>query len=362
MNREQFFGRLATLDEERLSRVLWNLYWRGSATMRERIETELDPDRKHRKRAPGPAVDPELVLAAVRDFDELARSGAYLGGDRRVSPKERGRWRFTFQRLVSDAQDALRVDESGTAGPDALATLIELACATKRYDYFRSDDPVEAARFVVSDAVTMVWSAARERHGFSGFAERAAPQLIRWESRFGWTRHGDGRVPEKETTLASVLVPMLPIPDAWLEFADRYLDALDQIAGEDVVSSRNSWRPVDWERSQRTGELAEWHDALMSRLVDYDGDDSLDRLVSHPALAGPEVAFLQARLAQRRNDMSSARDLVYKSLETLPGHAGFLELAADIGADLPARAQQIADERALLHSAVIPGYSPNERR
>src|SRR5436309_163945 len=41
MNREEFFGKLAALDEERLKKALWNLYWCGSATMRERIEAEL---------------------------------------------------------------------------------------------------------------------------------------------------------------------------------------------------------------------------------------------------------------------------------------------------------------------------------
>ncbi|GAC1544494.1 MAG: hypothetical protein NVS3B12_33250 [Acidimicrobiales bacterium] len=43
MNREQFFARLATVEDEQLKKVVWNLYWRGSATMRERIEAELDP-------------------------------------------------------------------------------------------------------------------------------------------------------------------------------------------------------------------------------------------------------------------------------------------------------------------------------
>ena len=44
MNREQFYDRLAALDVERTKRALWNLYWRGTAAMRQRIEAELDPD------------------------------------------------------------------------------------------------------------------------------------------------------------------------------------------------------------------------------------------------------------------------------------------------------------------------------
>ena len=101
MNREEFFGRLATLDEQRLKKALWNLYWRGSAAMRERIEAEIDPDQHGHSRHPSkePA-DPEQLLAEVRDFVALARSGAYMAGDRRVSPRERSRWRLTFKRLV----------------------------------------------------------------------------------------------------------------------------------------------------------------------------------------------------------------------------------------------------------------------
>ena len=44
MNREQFFDKLATFDEERLKKALWNVYWRGSAVIRERIEFEVDGD------------------------------------------------------------------------------------------------------------------------------------------------------------------------------------------------------------------------------------------------------------------------------------------------------------------------------
>jgi hypothetical protein len=38
MNRDEFYRKLAPLDEERLKKALWTLYWRGSAPMRERIE------------------------------------------------------------------------------------------------------------------------------------------------------------------------------------------------------------------------------------------------------------------------------------------------------------------------------------
>ena len=49
------------------AKVLWNLYRRGTAAVRERIEGELDPrERERRKKAAPP--DPDLVLMEVRDF------------------------------------------------------------------------------------------------------------------------------------------------------------------------------------------------------------------------------------------------------------------------------------------------------
>ena len=199
MNREDFFAKLAPLGEDRLRKVLWNLYWRGSATMRERIEDELDPaEQQRRMAAAAQPADPDLVLYEVREFAGLARAGAYIAGDRRVSPKERTRWRVTFRQLGTNAQSALRADDTGAA-EEASALIIDLACEMKDCQYFRSEDPVEAARFVVSDAAELLWQTVRDRHGFDAFAQRAAPQLLRWESRYGWTR-GWGQVHEKETS------------------------------------------------------------------------------------------------------------------------------------------------------------------
>ncbi len=177
MNRDEFFAKLAGLDEDRIKKALWNLYWRGPAQLRERIESELDPAQDAvRKRAAAEPPDPGTVLWEVRDFAELARAGAYIAGDRRVSPKERTRWRLTFRRLAADALAALRHEDSGPA-EEAVALLIDLACETKRFDYFRSEDPMEAAQFVVSDAAATLWEFVRERHGFARFATVAAAQL-----------------------------------------------------------------------------------------------------------------------------------------------------------------------------------------
>ena len=151
-----------------------------------------------------------MVQYEVDDFVSLARSGAYLGGNRRVSPRERSRWRFTFKRLADEAQDALRTEDAGPAA-SALERLIDLACEAHDYDYFRSDDPVAAAGFVVSDVAAVLWAWTWERHGFRTFAESAAPQLIRWESSHGWTRYGEGPVAAKETSLAVALAHMLAL-------------------------------------------------------------------------------------------------------------------------------------------------------
>jgi hypothetical protein len=310
MNREQFFGKLAALDEQRLKKALWNLYWRGSAATRERIEAEIDPDQHDRGRRPSkePA-DPQLLLGEVSEFVALARSGAYMAGDRRVSPRERTRWRLTFKRLVSDAQDGLRGQDAGVAAT-ALEQLIDLACESRDYEYFHSEDPMEAAGFVVSDAVALLWATLQAHHGFAGFAERAAPQLVRWESRHGWTRSGWGRVSEKETSLASVLAQMLTAPTCgsgsptatWTRWT-----ASPVMPRPRATASGN---PRGRERERRTADLAEWHRLLLDWLIGSEAEDRPDRLARHPALGGPELAFLKAWLAHQRGEVSSARDLV----------------------------------------------------
>lgn len=342
MNREQFYTRVAGLDEQQLRKTLWTLYWRGTAIVRERIETELDAAQhgvrpRPARRAP---VDGAAVRHEVDELVTLARAGAYLAGDRRVSPKERTRWRFTFRRLATDAQEALRGDQPEDA-ESAIAQLVDLAGEVRDYDYFRSDDPIEAARFVVSDAVALLWASMLERYGFAGFAERAAPQLVRWESRYGWTRTGFGRVPEKETPLADVLARMLRVPDAWVTFTQAYVAALDQ-AAERPVTRRTAWRNRP---EQRAGDLAAWHLLLLDHLMDTDAESLLDHIAVHSALGGPELQFFQARLARRRGDLETARDKVQGCLTTLPGHAEFLAFAVDIDAPMPERARQLLAER-----------------
>ena len=203
---------------------------------------------------------------------------------------------------------------------------------------------MEAAGFVVSDAVALLWGKLNARYGFAGFAQRAAPQLIRWESRHGWTRSGWGRVSEKEASLASVLAQMLAAPDMWIGFTDRYLDALDRLARNAPARPNRVWQSTGRDRDRRTADLAEWHRLLLDRLIGSEAEDRLDRLARHPALGGPELGFLQAQLAHQRGDVSNARSLVQAALQILPGHEGFLDFATEIGEPLPPHAQQSIKE------------------
>ncbi len=358
MNREQFYAKLMPFDEERLRKVLWNLYWRGSAQLRKRIEGEMEPaERDRRRRSPAEPPDPGAVLDEVRDFVQLARSGAYIAGDRRVSPAERTRWRVTFRWLATDAQSALRAEDADPA-EEALSLIIDLAREMGDYNYFRSEDPVEAARFVVSDAASALWQSMRSRHGFRIFAERAAAQLVKWESRYGWTR-GWGQLGDKETTLASVLARMLPAPDMWTAFADCYLDALDEVAPATTAKAKSrEYSDAGAFCRRRTDALAEWHELLLGSLAGSDVEDRLDRLTRHPALAGPELTFLQARLAYHRGDLERARTLAHDCLEELPGHHYFAGFAAEIGAEFPPRAREIADEVARREAAQATAGGP----
>jgi hypothetical protein len=319
MNRDEFHAKLAGYDADGLAKILWTLYWRGSASMRERIEAQLDPDahaRQRREKAELPSA--AAVSEEVRQFVALARSGAYLAGDRRVSPKERIRWRFTFRRLATDAQAALAGDDVDRAAA-ALELLIDLACESKGLEYFRSDDPMQAAGFVVSDAVAGLWRAVRDRHGFATFVDRAAPQLLRWESGHGWTRHGWGSVAQQETSLAEVLEAMLQVPDHWRAFAARYLEVCDEATDRTPGTPRHRSRATGRDREARAGALARWHTLLLDRLSGSEDEDLLDRLVEHRALAGPERTFLRAQLAHRRGDDETARKLVHDSLEGCQG-------------------------------------------
>jgi hypothetical protein len=142
------------------------------------------------------------------------------------------------------------------------------------------------------------------RHdGFAAFARRVPEQLIRWEAAYGWTRRGYGQVPEKETALGVPLARLLTTPDMWRTFAECYLEALDAAGRADPRRPRTVYGSFDetrYRRNERSNDLATWHGMLLNRFAGTPEDELLDRLVESPALAGPELAFLRARIAERR--------------------------------------------------------------
>ncbi|GGJ53088.1 hypothetical protein GCM10010121_074860 [Streptomyces brasiliensis] len=352
MNREEFFAQLAGLDEERLRKALWNLYWRGAAPVRERIEAEIAPVASvPRARTKAQPANPQQVLAEVREFVGLARAGAYLGGGREVSPKARSGWRFTFRRHAQAAREALAAEDP-RPGEEAVAAIVDLACYCKAYQCFRSDDPMEAAKFIASDAVAALWTTMLQGHGPVAFAERAMPQLVRWESRHGWTLRGFGSVPEHETPLAAVLERLLPAPDAWVACAEQYVDALDRVAETQGAADRRGlgYSAAGYERKRRADDLLDWHDMLLERLPDYDAGHLLDKIAVHPALDGGHLLLFRARLALARGDLGQARALTTKGLNDLPGLDALHDLADKIGADVPMRAQGVRERRRITAS------------
>lgn len=338
MNRDEFFAKLAPLDAEQRGKVLWNLYWRGTAAVRERIEGELDPpERERRKIAAAALPDPEFVLMEVRDFVELAESGAYIAGDRRVKPSERTKWRVTFRRLATEAQSALHDTDSGPA-EEAMELMIDLACHAD--GCFRSDDPLEAAKFVVSQAAYALWRTALDNSGgAAGFAARVLPQFMRWERKHGWSYGtGAGKVREAERPLGEVLASMLSTPEMWDAFADAYLAELDRIAAAyappAVKKNTRAWR--DWEhsawhrqqaRSEQAGRFASWNAALLEHL----DTERARRLACHAAFGGAEADFLKAQAARRRGDLDEARALIAKCLKQRGWNGEFTSFAEEVG-------------------------------
>ncbi|WP_431473726.1 hypothetical protein [Ornithinimicrobium sp. W1665] len=218
------------------------------------------------------------MLARVTEFAALARSGAYLAGDRRVSRQERTRWRTTFRTLAQDSIRALSGDDVNTA-VRAVSVLVDLACETREYDYFRSEDPMEAARFVVSDAVAAMWARLRDTEGAGAMVEQAVKDLVRWERRWGWTRRGDGRVSAQEVSLASTLDGLLVVPDLWTLAARTYGDAVDEAVRKRAGSRRGR------SQAELAQDLSQWNSVLVSRLSGPQHDELVDRLSAHPALA-----------------------------------------------------------------------------
>ena len=158
-------------------------------------------------------------------------------------------------------------------------------------------------------------------------------------------------MPQKETALAAPLARLLTTPDMWRTFAESYLDALDAAGRADPRRPRTVYGSFDqtrYRRHERTKDLAAWHAMLLDRFAGTPEDELLDRLAASAALAGPELTFLRARIAERRGDVGQAARLVTECLKELPGHRGYLDFAMGVGAELPPHARELLSERARI--------------
>jgi hypothetical protein len=93
----------------------------------------------------------------------------------------------------------------------------------------------------------------------------------------------------------------------WRTFAVPYLDALDAAGRADPSRPRTVYGSFDetrYRRHERTKDLAAWHEMLLDRFAGTPEDELLDRLAASPALGGPELTFLRARIAERRGDVT----------------------------------------------------------
>lgn len=85
LSKDEFGQLLAGRDGEELRKMLWELYCRGSAELRRKIEVVAVPREKRPAKAGPPPVDGANHLASVREFVRLARAGT-SGSSRSASP------------------------------------------------------------------------------------------------------------------------------------------------------------------------------------------------------------------------------------------------------------------------------------
>ena len=95
---------------------------------------------------------------------------------------------------------------------------------------------------------------------------------------------------------------------------------------------------------------------LLDRFAGTPEDELLDRLAVSPALAGPELTFLRASIAECRGDVAQAAALVTECLNERPGDQDYMDFAVEVGAILPPRAREIHAERVAAEALVAQAY------
>lgn len=313
--------------------MLWELYVRGNTELRRKIEVVAVPREKRPAKAGPPPVDGADHLASVREFVRLARAGSYMGGDRHVSRSERADWKVSFRELLDDSGRLLTQGDVGN-GAEAMDALLCLALDCRDTYFFRTEDPIGALRTVVSDLVDLLWRSTLAASGFPALVARVPRDLIRWESPYGWTRWGQGRIAQKERPLADLLAALLSGHDAWVWVADGWVEAFaglcrarrdhDQSAGRSAGRSASSYVPAT------PSTFARWHDLLYQRLRGSEAEDRLVRLAVTPGDHGWDLWLLRVRLARDAGRLDQARRIVRDGLEEWPGSRELLAIAAEL--------------------------------
>jgi hypothetical protein len=78
MNRDEFNAAMARHDDACLRKILWTVYWRGNAQLRERIEDELRPQDQPKVKPDKELPDPAGVLDEVTTFVGLAKAATLV--------------------------------------------------------------------------------------------------------------------------------------------------------------------------------------------------------------------------------------------------------------------------------------------
>lgn len=74
--------------------------------------------------------------------------------------------------------------------------------------------------------------------------------------------------------------------------------------------------------------MREWHELLLDAVFTREGGDRiLRRIVKHHELAGPDIRFIEARMAHMEGRQEQARTILAECLREFPRDPGFLELA-----------------------------------
>ena len=294
LKKKEFVEKLSKYKEKELREMMWKIYYRAPETVRVRVEDLLrTPDERKIFKEVQDNAHRKALEQEIEEFVTTVRKGHYKRYSRHVARKYRKRWRFVFKRLLDDST---KLAEKGDVevGLMGLETLLDLAYESFWNNYFHSDDPMKSMKVVFSDRVSLLWRARLSLEGFRSFAKHAAIQLIKWDSRFGWT-YSETLKP-KEAQLSHIVSSLIKGADAWLEFAEAYLDGLNQIYNE-LKKKADEGVGKQWLRDRiRTYDikLSDWNEILITRLSESGEDEMIEKIIQHKLFGPAQRKVLKA--------------------------------------------------------------------